>query len=195
MPTSPSKKTERHWGQHALWVGNIANEATILSLRDYFSHACPNNVNSIAYNADARYAFVNFRSEVSRAAAIRHAAGNLFEGRRLDCRIRQSSMSRSTKIHYGNDKPGAPSFTVSQEDSSSLEHQAAELSHYPETIESEWGKDRYFILKSFSLEALSKSIETGQWFIPKRHCSRLNFAFQVSFCSKSLLLRLVCIMC
>lgn len=180
MTTWPKPQDARHWGQHALWVGNIASEATILNLRDYFSGACPKTVISIAYNSDARYAFVNFSSEDSRAAAIRHAASTMFQGRRLDCRIRQGSMSRSTKVHYAVGKPGNTSFTVSHQGEASLEQRAVELLHYPETVESQWGSDKFFILKSFSLEALAKSIETARWYVPKRHCSRLDFAHQVS---------------
>ncbi|KEF52684.1 uncharacterized protein A1O9_11101 [Exophiala aquamarina CBS 119918] len=149
-----------------------------MSLRDYFSEAAPYNVLSVAYNPDAKYAFVNFTSEGSRAAAITHAATNMFEGRRLDCRIRQGSMSRSTKVHYGMSYPGRASFTVSSQQSNSVEQQAQELLHFPEVLQAEWGKDKYFILKSFSLDALSRSIETGQWYIPKRHCTRLNIAFK-----------------
>lgn len=151
-----------------------------MSLRDYFSEAAPHNVLSIAYNPDAKYAFVNFASESSRAAAINHAATNMFEGRRLDCRIRQGSMSRSTKVHYGLSYPGRASFTVSSQQGSSVEQQAQELLHFPEVLQAEWGKDKFFVLKSFSLDALSRSIETGQWYIPKRHCTRLNIAFKVS---------------
>ncbi|KIV88628.1 hypothetical protein PV10_08295 [Exophiala mesophila] len=180
MTTGPKPQDARHWGQHALWVGNIAAEVTILTLRDYFSAACPRTVISIAYNSDARYAFVNFSSEESRAAAIRHAASTLFQGRRLDCRIRQGSMSRSTKVHYAVGKPGNTSFTVSHQGENSLEQRAVELLHYPETVEAQWGRDKFFILKSFSLEALAKSIETARWYVPKRHCSRLNFAHQTS---------------
>ncbi|RVX70214.1 hypothetical protein B0A52_05547 [Exophiala mesophila] len=192
MTTGPKPQDARHWGQHALWVGNIAPEVTILTLRDYFSAACPKTVISIAYNSDARYAFVNFSSEESRAAAIRHAASTLFQGRRLDCRIRQGSMSRSTKVHYAVGKPGNTSFTVSHQGENSLEQRAVELLHYPETVEAQWGRDKFFILKSFSLEALAKSIETARWYVPKRHCSRLNFAHQVSLaagCSNLIVLR------
>ena len=164
-----------------------------MTLRDYFSESTPNNVLSIAYNPDAKYAFVNFASEGSRAAAINHAASNLFEGRRLDCRIRQGTMSRSTKVHYGVSYPGRPSFTVSSEQGNSVEQQAHELLHFPETLQSEWGKDKYFILKSFSLEALTRSIETGQWYIPRRHCTRLNVAFKV--CPRTLLQSLLVFVC
>jgi hypothetical protein len=151
-----------------------------MSLRNYFSKAAPYRVLSVAYNPDAKYAFVNFTSEASRAAAITHAAINMFEGKRLDCRIRQGSMSRSTKVHYGVSYPGRASFTVSSQQGNSIEQQAQELLHFPEVLQAEWGGDKYFILKSFSLEALSRSIETGQWYIPKRHCTRLNIAFKVS---------------
>ncbi|KIW70574.1 hypothetical protein PV04_02830 [Phialophora macrospora] len=170
-------------GENALWVGNIPSTATIIRLRDYFSTAMPTpyDLLSISYNPDARYAFVNFQTESARMLAINQAAHQLFDGKRLDCRIRQSGSSRSTKVKYGLDSalPGQP-ISIDNEPPTSLRHKVEELLHFPEADSSQYGKDKYFILKSYSLETLYQSLGSGLWHVPKRHVERLNNAFQTA---------------
>ncbi|KIW90054.1 uncharacterized protein Z519_09485 [Cladophialophora bantiana CBS 173.52] len=154
-----------------------------MSLRDYFSEPSPWDLLSVSYNPDARYAFVNFSSESARLSAIRQAASRLFDGRRLDCRIRQGSMSRSTKVNYGLNNIRGPlnrSSSICCDRAKSLWGKVEEFSHFPEADRSSWGMEKYFIIKSFSLEALYQSLETGRWHVPKRHIERLNHAFQTA---------------
>jgi hypothetical protein len=164
-----------------------------MSLRDYFAESCPSkgDLLSISYNPDAKYAFVNFGTEAARLAAIGLAASKMFEGqRRLDCRIRPNSNSRSRKVNYHGlsrtDRGVSPrqqssTFTASTDDDD-LYHKVEEFSHFPESDNSQWGRDKYFVIKSFSLGALYQSLESSLWHIPKRHIERLDHAFQVSFC-------------
>ncbi|EXJ68470.1 uncharacterized protein A1O5_08263 [Cladophialophora psammophila CBS 110553] len=173
----------RYQGEFALWVGNIPPNTTIMSLRHYFSEPSPLDLLSISYNPDARYSFVNFSSESARLSAIKQAASRLFDGRRLDCRIRQGSMSRSTKVNYGLNNNRGPlnrSSSICCDRAKSLWGKVEEFSHFPEADRSSWGKEKYFIIKSFSLEALYQSLETGRWHVPKRHIERLNHAFQTA---------------
>ena len=176
---SPESEAPRYWGEHALWVGNIPQDTTIMSLRDYFSEASPQELLSISYNPDAKYAFVNYSTESSRVAAIRHAASRMFQGRRLDCRIRQDSTSRSTKVNYGLNQSRHRQVSISANQSNDLWNKVEEFSHFPEADRAQWGMEKFFIVKSFSIEALSKSLESNQWYVPRRHIDRLNHAFQV----------------
>lgn len=161
-------------------MGNIAPNTTVMDLRDFFWRV--GGLVSISYNPDARYAFVNYSSEAARVAALEQAAARLFNGKRLDCRIRQDAASRSTKVSYGLRRPGsaaAISIATDPNPSKDLWHKVEELSHFPESDRSQWGRDKYFIIKSFSLQALDQSLGRGKWYIPKRHAERLNHAFQV----------------
>ncbi|OAL39966.1 hypothetical protein AYO20_00879 [Fonsecaea nubica] len=156
-----------------------------MSLRDYFSEPAPCDLLSVSYNPDARYAFVNFSSEAARLAAIRLAGSRLFDGRRLDCRIRHEFRGRSTKVNYGlntstNKALLTSSSPVCCDRAKSLRSKVEEFTHFPEADRSSWGKEKYFILKSFSLDALYQSLETGRWHVPKRHVERLNHAFQLT---------------
>ncbi|KIW34673.1 hypothetical protein, variant 1 [Cladophialophora immunda] len=184
-PRRPNTHTSRYQGEFALWVGNIPPNTTIMSLRDYFSEPSPWDLLSVSYNPDARYAFVNFSAESARLSAIRQAASRLFEGRRLDCRIRHESRGRSTKVNYGLNNNGnkglhSRSGPICCDRAKSLRSKVEEFAHFPEAERSSWGKEKYFILKSFSLEALYQSLETGRWHVPKRHVERLNHAFQTA---------------
>lgn len=174
-----SRQESRVWGDYALWVGNLPQQTTVMALRDYFSEPCPRDLLSISYNPDAKYAFVNFGTESARNAAIQQAASQTLDGKRLDCRIRQDSVSRSTKVNYGLNQKGRrrPSWG---DRSNELLCKVEEFSHFPESHQSQWGKEKYFIIKSFSIEALYQSLESNQWYVPKRHIDRLNLAFQVS---------------
>lgn len=176
------RRSSRHWGDHALWVGNIPQNTTVMSLRDYFADAAPADLLTISYNPDAKYAFVNFSTEAARVAAIAKAASELFDGRRLDCRIRGDNASRSTKVSYGLNTSDHRGLSISPERRENLWHKVEELYQYPEAHPSQRGKDQYFVLKSYSLEALYQSLATNLWYIPKRHVERLNHAFQVGSC-------------
>lgn len=170
----------KFWGEYALWVGNIPQQTTVVALRDYFSETNPRDLLSISYNPDAKYAFVNFGTDAARMAAIRLAASRLFEGKRLDCRIRRDSTSRSTKVNYGLNRKGpSKPISICYGEPADLRHKVEELSHFPESDRSQWGTEKYFIIKSFSEEALYRSLELGQWYVPRRHIERLNHAFQV----------------
>jgi len=174
------RRSSRHWGDHALWVGNIPQNTTVMSLRDYFADAAPADLLTISYNPDAKYAFVNFSTEAARVAAIAKAASELFDGRRLDCRIRGDNASRSTKVSYGLNTSDHRGLSISPERRENLWHKVEELYQYPEAHPSQRGKDQYFVLKSYSLEALYQSLATNLWYIPKRHVERLNHAFQTA---------------
>ncbi|KAK5328503.1 hypothetical protein LTR83_009107 [Exophiala xenobiotica] len=174
------RRSSRHWGDHALWVGNIPQNTTVMSLRDYFADAAPSELLTISYNPDAKYAFVNFSTEPARIAAIAKAASELFDGRRLDCRIRGDNASRSTKVSYGLNASDHRGVSISPERHENLWHKVEELYQYPEADPSQRGKVKYFILKSYSLEALYQSLATNLWYIPKRHVERLNHAFQTA---------------
>ena len=169
-------------GEYALWVGNIPSPTTIMRLRDYFSFAMPtqHDLLSISYNPDARYAFINFQTESARILAIEQAAHYLFDTKRLDCRVRNGS-NRSTKVSYGLHlgRPGQP-IAISPEQPDSLHHKVEELSHFPEADTGQHGQGKYFVLKSYSLETLYRSLGSGLWHVPKRHVERLNHAFQTA---------------
>ena len=170
-------------GEHALWVGNIPPNTTIMRLRDYFSDAMPSQYDllSVSYNPDARYAFVNFRTESARMLAIQQAASQLVEGRRLDCRVRQNGSSRSRKVNYGlGSGESSPPISISPDQPSCLRQKVEELSHFPEAAGTQFGKEKYFIIKSYSLETLYQSLGSGSWQVPKRHVERLNHAFQAA---------------
>jgi hypothetical protein len=168
--------------QYSLWVGNIPLGTAITNLRDYFYEAISSEYDllSISYNPDARYAFVNFGTEVARVAGIKKAAAQLFDGKRLDCRIREGGSHRSTKISYGlRAGQSGETIAVVRTQADNLLRKVQERARWPEATAAHRGKDKYFIIKSNSLEALHQSLGSGQWRVPRRHIERLNLAYQV----------------
>ena len=159
-----------------------------MSIRDYFIGALPipHKLLSISYNPDARYTFVNFSTKVARMMAIQRAASVLFNGKRLDCRIRCDGLTRSAKVNYGLALGAPQSFAIHYDSRVDLNQKVEELSHFPETHSSQHGKEKHLIIKSYSLEALYQSLGTGVWHVPKRHVDRLNNAFQVRYILEAL---------
>jgi hypothetical protein len=168
--------------QYSLWVGNIPPGTAITTLRDYFRETSLSEYDllSISYNPDARYAFVNFGTEIARIAGIKRAAAHLFDGKRLDCRIRESGARRSTKISYGlRAGQSSEAIAVVRTQPDSLLRKVEERARWPEATVEHRGEGKYFIIKSSSLEVLHQSLASGQWRVPRRHVERLNLAFQV----------------
>ncbi|OAP62882.1 hypothetical protein AYL99_02109 [Fonsecaea erecta] len=174
----PLKRKHSSSGEHALWIGNIPLQANILNLRDHFYQVAGSDLVSITYNPEARYAFANFSTKASRLKVIELAASTLFHEKRLDCRIRSESGRRSIKVSYGHDNHGGRKISIHQP--VELEKKIEELSRFPEADPSQLGKDKYFIIKSFSIEAMHHSLQMNQWHVPCRHVYRINNAVQTA---------------
>ncbi|EXJ76044.1 uncharacterized protein A1O5_00552 [Cladophialophora psammophila CBS 110553] len=175
----PGKSPSTHEIQHALWVGNIPSETNILDLKDFFLDVTPNDLISLSYNPASRYAFANFSKESARITAIVHAASTLFRENRLDCRIRSEGQPRSVKVSYGlsagdNRNIAVPKPTDDQK------QKAKELAFFPDCDVDQNDKEKFFIIKSFTLEAIRQSLETNLWYIPQRHACRSNYAFRTA---------------
>ncbi|OAG34822.1 hypothetical protein AYO21_11036 [Fonsecaea monophora] len=179
-PDSRPPLTRKHSssGEHALWIGNIPLQATILTLRDHFYQVAGSDLVSIIYNPEARYAFANFNTKASRLKVIELAASTLFHEKCLDCRIRSDQGRRSIKVSYGHDEQGGRKLSIHQP--VELEKKIEELARFPEADPSQSGKDKYFIIKSRSIEAMHQSLQMNQWHIPSRHVYRINNAVQTA---------------
>ncbi|KIW17813.1 hypothetical protein PV08_05008 [Exophiala spinifera] len=167
---------------HALWVGNLPPSTHIIDLKDHFSKDATEDIESVFLISKSNCAFVNYKSEASCAAAMARFHDSRFQGVRLVCRLRRGSSSVTTQ--------GLPQGQIaavrSDESSSSQSKQeapvvqdvtteGATVSSEPESIERV--KEKFFVVKSLTVEDLERSVHSGVWATQAHNEASLNSAY------------------
>ncbi|KAL2783904.1 YT521-B-like domain-containing protein [Aspergillus keveii] len=160
---------------NALWVGNLAPGTNIVELKDHFSQDATRDLESVFLISRSNCAFVNYKSEEACLRALSRFHDTRLRGTRLVCRVRRGLMS-----------PGVHSEFTGLSDSPSM-REAEDLSK-TNTTEDEGREgsysarvpNRYFILKSLTVEDLGISWQSGIWATQTHNEENLNRAFEVS---------------
>ncbi|KAF1818723.1 uncharacterized protein K489DRAFT_327218 [Dissoconium aciculare CBS 342.82] len=173
-PRGPPRKARQ--SGYALWVGNLPFSACIIALKDHFSRDAWHDIESLCLLSSSSCAFVNYRSEEAVLAAHQRFNGSRFGPVRLLCRVRngkeQKPSSRGSPIACppGLQQPtegGAvqeiaddlAEMTITPE-SSSVRDAASPV----QTLATpQKAGDRYFIVKSLTLQDLQVSLKNGLW--------------------------------
>lgn len=176
---------------HALWVGNLPPGTTVVALKDHFSREATKDIESLFFISKSNCAFVNYRTEASRTAAMHRFHDSCFNGVRLVCRLRRSSASASgipirpsAVVH--TQQANAPQPVSPKQDGEAvvglqggvpepLAHQSGDG-----TPTSPTAANKYFILKSLTLQDLELSTRNGIWATQSHNEDVLNKAFQAS---------------
>ena len=195
LPRGPPRKPKQ--SGHALWVGNLPPAATVTDLKDHFSRDATSDIQSLFLISKSNCAFVNYKSEAACVAAMNRFHDSRFHGVRLVCRLRRGSAgttsasatigpSKSTpdqdtapKIASAsitnNESPdplivgGAPTMQV--EVDKSVAHPTPSTTKVPE---------KFFIVKSLTLQDLEASVRNGIWATQSHNESTLNEAFNAA---------------
>ena len=148
-----------------------------MDLKDHFSQDATDDIESVFLISKSNCAFVNYRSAAACAAALARFHDSRFQGVRLVCRLRKGftapgsgigsvtsrSQSRDEAADaLGDDKPAVPEPTAAPRDEGS------------QTL------DRYFVVKSLTVEDLELSKQSGIWATQTHNETNLNQAFEVS---------------
>lgn len=191
-PRGPPRKPKQ--SGHALWVGNLPSGALVSDLKDHFSRGFKDTIESLFLISKSNCAFVNFRTEAACAAAMERFHDSRFQNVRLVCRLRRSSAPPSSGIPTGPAALAPPSaqsqtafeaITQNREISSRAEEQAqAEPSQEGATTSK--AANKYFVLKSLTVEDMELSVRNGIWATQAHNEDALNKAFEVSRPSVSL---------
>jgi hypothetical protein len=161
-------------------------------------HVCKeaDDLESLFLISKSNCAFANFKDEPSCMAAQQKLHDSKFQSVRLVSRLRKNTVegstgtsiptgpSSGTASQSGNEAEGA----AAQDDASETEQATedtptptAEPKTTPMTDAStSHQKDRYFILKSLTVEDLELSVRTGIWATQSHNEETLNKAFKVS---------------
>ena len=163
-------------------MGNLPPATNVIELKDYFSREATNEIESVFLISKSNCAFVNYRTEEACAAAMARFHDTRFKGVRLVCRLR-----RTTKAAVGTDdripasvEPATTDLEPSQDEGTENKQDLAR--DIDETRKESDGerKDRFFILKSLTMEDLESSVRNRIWATQRHNEVVLNEAYAVS---------------
>ncbi|OJD19095.1 hypothetical protein ACJ73_08667 [Blastomyces percursus] len=181
-PRGPPRKPKQ--SGFALWVGNLPPRASIVDLKDHFSQGAIEEIESVFLISNSKCAFVNYKTEAACVAAVTRFHDSKFQGIKLVCRLRRGAASELNNRNALS--PPLPTIlgTVTEEnevDKSRGEHVLNHSSKdhglprpdvkYPE---------RYFIVKSLTIEDLERSRVSGVWATQRHSEAVLNHAYETS---------------
>ena len=133
-------------------------------LKDNFSKDATKDIVSVFLISKSNCAFVNYRTEEACNAAVQRFNESLFKGLRLVCRQRKSS-NAGVGAPPGTSQrdPGRPERRVSTADD--VQDKSDEAEDATETIapRPQRPKDRFFIVKSLTVQDLEQSVRNGIW--------------------------------
>lgn len=182
LPRGPPRKPRQ--SGHALWVGNLPPGVNVLALKDYFATS---EIESVFLISKSNCAFVNYRTEEACNQAMIRFHDSRFQGIRLVCRLRRSTSPVGEVNQTPTEEDNVPSQSTT-EDAQLSEGTIAD-STVPEgevdrTLSSlnlrDDNKERFFILKSLTVEDLDLSARNGVWATQSHNEPTLNAAYKVS---------------
>lgn len=187
IPRGPPRKPKQ--SGHALWVGNLPPGTTVMALKDHFSRDATKDIESLFLISKSNCAFVNYRTETSCTAAMHRFHDSRFNGVRLVCRLRRSSAPASgvptgpsamTGTQTINMTPPTSPPDGQGESSRNIEVQSTPHKSDGNVRGSSVTSDKYFIVKSLTLQDLELSLRNGIWATQSHNEEVLNNAFEVS---------------
>ncbi|KAL4971575.1 YT521-B-like domain-containing protein [Aspergillus desertorum] len=158
---------------NALWVGNLASGTNIVELRDHFSQNATEDLESVFLISRSNCAFVNYKTEEACIKAFARFHDTRLRGARLVCRVRRGLLSLGP--HSGlTGLTDQPSTKEAEEivKSTGKEAEGRQGSY------STRARNRYFILKSLTVEDLDFSWQSGIWATQAHNEESLNRAFK-----------------
>jgi hypothetical protein len=193
-PRGPPRRPKQ--SGHALWVGSLPSATTILALKDHFSRDATSDIESVFLISTSNCAFVNYRTEAACVAAMQRFHNSLFYGRYVVCRLRRSVADASATVMAGvastidarrisasiptllkHDDEAAGSVQVG------VTERPVHLRYQP-TPDAMIAENRYFVIKSLTLQDLELSLLSGTWATQSHNEDVLNKAYHVSLFSR-----------
>ncbi|KAH9909253.1 hypothetical protein F4778DRAFT_222248 [Xylariomycetidae sp. FL2044] len=175
---------------HAIWIGNLPPQTDLMNL---VHHVCKEAIGleSLFLISKSNCAFANFKDETTCVAAQQKLHDSKFQSVRLVSRLRKSTVEGAA----GQTAPTGPAATspaatvAPVADGQSPQPAPAETSTVaPEkklegksgsSSDSHSHKDKFFILKSLTVEDLELSVRNGVWATQSHNEQSLNQAFKM----------------
>lgn len=175
-PRGPPRKPKQ--SGHALWVGNLPPSTNVVDLKDHFSKDATSDIESVFLISKSNCAFVNYKSEAACAAAVARFHDSRFQGVRLVCRLRRGASATGSgqsnlqlvRPSDGGQAPG-PGEGRSRR---SLEESHVGRTQLPSRV-----PERFFVVKSLTVEDLELSRRSGIWATQTHNEAAMNQAYEV----------------
>lgn len=184
VPRGPPRKPKQ--SGNALWVGNLPPGANIVDLKDHFSRDCTNEIESVFLISKSNCAFVNYKTEAGCASAMTRFHESKFNGARLVCRLRRQSTAAAAAAGVPT---GPAALTLPQPPLAKTPVPGSTTQPEPsfsgtkvnsEGVDATQVKDKYFIVKSLTMEDLESSVRSEVWATQSHNEEALNKAYEVS---------------
>lgn len=164
-----------------------------MDLKDHFSQDATNEIESVFLISKSNCAFVNYKSAGACVAALARFHDSRFHGVRVVCRLRKGftvpgsgsvgmvgAVMNHTRPHLEDLPTPTPTTTDSSEDHATraeLSSAAPATGNHPPPARL---IDRYFIVKSLTVEDLELSKQSGIWATQSHNEAAMNQAYEVS---------------
>ncbi len=174
---------------HALWVGNLPPGAKVEQLKDHFSRGHTNDILSVFLISKSNCAFVNYKTEEACHRAVQDFNESRFNGVRLLCRLRRTSVQSVPGVPAGPAASAQPqgqpqaiataeqTFGTENTHDASADHENKD--NGGNVQDRAHAKEKFFVVKSLTVEDLETSVRTGQWATQAHNEEALNKAYQV----------------
>ncbi|PGH01282.1 hypothetical protein GX51_05337 [Blastomyces parvus] len=169
----------------ALWVGNLPSRASIVDLKDHFSQGATEEIESVFLISNSKCAFVNYKTEAACVSAVTRFHDSRFHGIKLVCRLRRGAASELNN-RGGALSPPLPTISGTVTGGKEVDEPRGEhvLNHSSEDHSlprpAVKHPERYFIVKSLTIEDLERSRVSGVWATQRHNEAVLNHAYETS---------------
>ncbi|EQL00903.1 YTH domain protein [Ophiocordyceps sinensis CO18] len=173
---------------HAIWIGNLPPQTDLMIL---VHHACKETegLESLFLISKSNCAFANFKDQGTCLAAQKKLHDSKFQSVRLVSRLRKNSVEGATGLTAPTGPAASTAGVPAQGDSaqdgslSDSRSQSPAVGQPPKartnsSSEANLEQDKFFILKSLTLEDLELSVRTGIWATQSHNEESLNTAFK-----------------
>ncbi len=171
---------------HAIWIGNLPPQTDLMSL---VLHVCKETtgLESLFLISKSNCAFANFKDEAACSAAQVKIHDSKFQTVRLVSRLRRNSVGTATGVNVPTgpaalSPPANPLVARSTSpDSDTKPKELQEEARDAQAVEeTSLPKDKFFIVKSLTVEDLDLSVRNGIWATQSHNEDALNKAYQVN---------------
>ncbi|KAI9104989.1 YT521-B-like domain-containing protein [Phlyctochytrium arcticum] len=168
----------RHDDAKAMWVGNLPENVSTGEIHEFFREC---DIVNIANLSRSRCAFINLTSAIEVERAVKIYNNAVFRGCSIVCRPRKMAtggQSSGTTPMHQPEHHGVPSgsrnLRTTQISQSSITTRPTQPDSQPSTPQYQ---DRYFILKSLTIDDLHIARDRGCWATQPKNEPILNKAF------------------
>lgn len=147
---------------------------SIVDVKEYFSQGVSDQIESVFLISRSHCAFINYKTEAACSAAQEKFHDSRFQGCRLVCRLRPNARPAESRQNSGDVA------SIAAAKNGGNDKAAIATMDFPIPPPDEKMPNRYFIVKSMTVEDLESSRQSSIWATQTHNEVNLNLAYEVS---------------